>query len=704
MKKNNSIPVLHGTYFVSVFAAIFLFIGADSVIAQTPNAKCIVVGSPSFGTPLYTPLGGNDISCQPVVSGDSNSVATAGVISPTNTTQGNGVTVTVTSGTIYTVVGSTIGLGSGATVNNSGTLNTSSFFNGYGISAGANGRSQAGGNSLNNLAGGQIITAGGNAAGIYVSATNASSAANTLTNAGSIVTSGANSAGIRLNSGATNSSALNMITNTGTITTSGAAAYGVQVSGIGAVSVLNTGSISTSGTNSFGIFNTGNIVSLTNSQGGSTPLTYSGVLPTNYNVIVTSPTNYGKLDVSAGVVTGVMNFNINSTSSLTYNNTYATVLNGLKINNLGNSFGTFSSGGNVYQWALVHRVGGPATQTDLVIQPVPQSATPPSLPEVKAALLADSYLIAPINYDTQASVAALGNSLQGLFAMQSAGLINGMTYDCSLFGSNNICVSAGGRFTGVSAFPNSTTSALIIGAYRFSPNLRFGGYLDQNLSQSTPGGIAQLNNGSPMVGVFGVWSQNEDGTGFETKIAAGYANKQTTLTRPVIGVSEAGTGSTGLNTQGVLGVLKYGFGVGNTSVVSPYAGMRYVVGGMGSYSESQSSTVSSPLNYSAISNYTSTVLAGLIGSHRLNEKTNISVSAGVEKDVNANIGNLITSGNGDFNIAMNNNYRTVRPTASLGIFYDLSSRERLGLNGIYRQEAYQALTSATVLATYTVGL
>ncbi len=38
-------------------------------------------------------------------------------------------------------------------------------------------------------------------------------------------------------------------------------------------------------------------------------------------------------------------------------------------------------------------------------------------------------------------------------------------------------------------------------------------------------------------------------------MAAGYANKQTTLTCPVIGVSEAGTGSTGLNTQGVLGVL-----------------------------------------------------------------------------------------------------------------------------------------------------
>ena len=132
--------------------------------------------------------------------------------------------------------------------------------------------------------------------------------------------------------------------------------------------------------------------------------------------------------------------------------------------------------------------------------------------------------------------------------------------------------------------------------------------------------------------------------------------------------------------------------------------MRYVLGGMGGYSESQSSTVSSPLTYNSISNYTTTALAGLIAQHRLSEKTMLLASAGVEKDVNANVGNLITSGIGDFNIAMNNNYRTLRPTASLGAFYDLSAKERLGLVGIYRQEAYQATTSSTVLATYTVGL
>lgn len=163
MKKTNSKIVVQSTLFASVFASLFLLMGASPVFAQTPNAKCILTGTnntsstPTLpGTYTYSPTGGENITCMPVNTSatTAETIATAGVTAPTNTTQGNNITVTVAAGTIYTVVGSTIGLGSGATVNSSGTLNTSSFFNGYGISAGVNGRSQAGGNELNNLSGG----------------------------------------------------------------------------------------------------------------------------------------------------------------------------------------------------------------------------------------------------------------------------------------------------------------------------------------------------------------------------------------------------------------------------------------------------------------------------------------------------------------------------------------------------------------------
>jgi hypothetical protein len=288
--------------------------------------------------------------------------------------------------------------------------------------------------------------------------------------------------------------------------------------------------------------------------------------------------------------------------------------------------------------------------------------------------------------------------------MQSNAVINGMSYDCSLFGANNVCVSAGGRFSNISPYPYNSTSALIIGAYRFSDRIRFGGYLDQNLSQSTPGGMVQLQNDSPMVGLFGVWSQNNDGTGLEAKITAGYASKDSTLTRPVVGVSEAGSGSTNLISQGILGTLKYGFAVGEDTLASPYIGLRYMDGGMNTYNESQSNTVSSPLTYSAINNYVTTAVFGIGGNHRLTSATFLAASAGLEWDAYSNIGNLVTSGNGEFNIAMNSNYRNLRPTASLGAFHDLDKKERIGISAIYRQEAYQAVTSTAVIATYTVGL
>jgi hypothetical protein len=40
----------------------------------------------------------------------------------------------------------------------------------------------------------------------------------------------------------------------------------------------------------------------------------------------------------------------------------------------------------------------------------------------------------------------------------------------------------------------------------------------------------------------------------------------------------------------------------------------------------------------------------------------------------------------------------------LGAFYNVDKNQRLGLTGIYRQEAYQAVSTTTVMVTYTIGL
>lgn len=89
----------------------------------------------------------------------------------------------------------------------------------------------------------------------------------------------------------------------------------------------------------------------------------------------------------------------------------------------------------------------------------------------------------PSTADTQQSLANTAQALQGTYTLQNSVLANSFTYDCSLFDVNNICISAGGRNTAVSAANGfNNPSALLIASYRVLPSVRIGAYADQNLS------------------------------------------------------------------------------------------------------------------------------------------------------------------------------------------------------------------------------
>ena len=80
-------------------------------------------------------------------------------------------------------------------------------------------------------------------------------------------------------------------------------------------------------------------------------------------------------------------------------------------------------------------------------------------------------------------------------------------------------------------------------------------------------------------------------------------------------------------------------------------------------------------------------------------------SAGVETDTNTSNGTYSATGvTGLTPINFNANPVKTRPTATLGAYYDIAKNQRLGVTGIYRQEAYQAVSTTTVMATYTIGL
>ena len=480
---------------------------------------------------------------------------------------------------------------------------------------------------------------------------------------------------------------INLINNWGVIAGGSEGIYSEGLIG----TINNFGSITYSPGGQTGIGNNGIITTLNNAQGGESALRMYGNLPVNYNIIVNSAGSYGKLSAFALNKEGTTtNFGISSYSAgsrIVSGTPYTSVLSGVTNTQLGILGITKSGTSNGYAYTLTETAPD-SNIWDLIIS---------------------SFYSGPSTASTQQSLVNTASALQSVYTLQNSVLANSFSYDCSLFGANSVCVSAGGRNTSVQGANGlNNTSALLITSYRLDKNnSRIGAYADQNLSVNNSGSTVTLGNNTPLIGLFGVWSQRADATGAEIKVSAAYGQKNTSITRQVVGDSEAGSGSSTLNSQGAQITAKYGFAVASDTVVSPYLGLRYTQNNMGGYTEGASSTVTAPLTYSALNTNATTVLAGVGARHLLTPKTMVMASAGVETDTNTANGSFAGTSSsipGLSPVNFNANPVTTRPTASLGGYYMIEKNQRIGLTGIYRQEAYQSVSSTTVIATYTIGL
>ncbi|WP_286261626.1 beta strand repeat-containing protein [Polynucleobacter sp. HIN9] len=588
------------------------------------------------------------------------------------------ITTLNNSGTISTGAG-------GVGINNSATI--TSLDNSGSASAGDNGSAIRNTGTISTLNNSGTISVTDNGTGAAYSVNYGilnTGSITTLSNQGNITVTasglGSSAVGIRAAFGGTVTSFLNSGAIRATTTNTDGVAYGIRIWDGGTFSTItNTGSITavSSGVNglAYGIASVNVLTTLNNAQGGNasspatTALTYRGVLPTNYNIIINSASYYGQLAVSSPIGT-ITNFGIYGAPFITLR-TYGSVLSGTALPS-GTRSGTYDN----MTWSLVEN----GSAIDLVF--------------TGASLMG-----------TQQSLVNTASVLQGTFTLQNSVMVNGFTYDCSLFDRRGICVSAGGRNTTVQAQGINNTSGLLIASYRLNKNnSRIGAWVDQNLSVNGPGTV-KLGNSTPMIGLFGVWSQRPDGVGAEVKVSAAYGQKDTTITRQIVGLSEAGSGSSKLISQGAQVVAKYGFAVLPDVVVSPYAGVRYTQNNMGGYTEATSSAVTTPLTYSALNTNATTALAGAEARYRGIPKTTLFASAGVETDTNTSNGSYSATGiTGLTPVNFNPNPVKTRPTATVGGYYDILKNQRIGITGIYRQEPFQAVSTTTVLATYTIGL
>ena len=200
-------------------------------------------------------------------------------------------------------------------------------------------------NLVNNQGG--VISAKNSQSGYAMGVLNYSGEISHISNAGTI-TAELNGAGIAaaiFNSDGINSvGIIGTITNTGTMTAAVDPELGSQAQ-------------------AFGIANAGTITTLNNLQGttGGT-LIYVGNLPTNYNIIIRSPSQYGKISFLNVEGSSPLSFGIYPDSTVA-NGSYDSVIEGLVLNNFVATSGSLFNG----VWNLVNASG---TLWDLILSGV----------------------------------------------------------------------------------------------------------------------------------------------------------------------------------------------------------------------------------------------------------------------------------------------------------------------------------------------
>lgn len=331
-----------------------------------------------------------------------------------------------------------------------------------------------------------------------------------------------------------------------------------------------------------------------------------------------------------------------------------------------------------------------------------QNYTWASLVPLAAGQVAAAQALAS-SQDTRFSMMRNAIALKQAFNLQSAKIAQGLNFDCTQFDQNNACVSFVGTKADSHGF-DANVGALIL-AYQPSEQLRIGGYIDQSFGSSSAGGLT-MKRGNAGYGVFGVWSENSQGTGLQLRMAMNVDKIDIETKRDVIGSAESGFGQSDIRSQGFLFELSQGFSLSTDWIARPYVGYRKTTNTRDRYTEQATTNVSAPLTYKRIQQNTETLMTGLTLNHVFSAGTFISLTAGVEHDfhhsidryqaINQDIGSID-------DIDLDANKRLTRPIASLSVNHLIDNIQRVGLMFLHRREAFESATTNSVFVQYSVG-
>jgi hypothetical protein len=317
-----------------------------------------------------------------------------------------------------------------------------------------------------------------------------------------------------------------------------------------------------------------------------------------------------------------------------------------------------------------------------------------------------NYYTGPSAVDTQSSMQYQSRQLRSAFNTQTVAANFALNYDCNVFDVKGLCISAGGRYTTIDNPGINNSAAVVTLGYKVNPNIRIGGYLDQNINISKPTGI-DISNNTPLMGLYAVWNKEQSGLGYQVRLANTYQDKDVTQTRSVFNSSEAGSGKSNLKSQSYLAELSYAFQYQDKTLVRPYAGLRYTHLKQDGYTEATvTGSVEDPLTISSIKDRSASALLGVKVNRTLTDKATLTGQLGLEQDLYHKVDNYqATSLNNDAlsPIAFNGNVKRTRPVASVGAFYDVTKTQRASATINYQQTPFQSTSSVTGYFNYTIG-
>jgi probable HAF family extracellular repeat protein len=304
--------------------------------------------------------------------------------------------------------------------------------------------------------------------------------------------------------------------------------------------------------------------------------------------------------------------------------------------------------------------------------------------------------------NTYSALASNGYQLNSLLNAQNTLLGLSLNSDCTVYGANNICVSAGGRYTNISGASTSQTAGNVQLGYRLDPNWRVGAFVDQSFNNTAPSNFT-VKNSQPLAGLFAVYAPSGTNLGPQIKLSSAYSSNGVDITRTTLANTEGGQGSSKMTAQGTQLEAAYGYEANAGWTASPFAGVKSTKVSRSAYTETSGATF--PIAFDSFKQSATTAFAGARVSGYVTPQITVNASAGVEHDLRKAVGNYTGSIYylGGFALAaptVKNN----RAIAAVNASYLIEKDKRLSLGMYYSQQSLNASNGTTAMLTYTVGL